>query len=177
MRIALLPTALLAASVALLPACAPKFNSEKDRTVFDHDAMSGNNLVDVIDGDPDLSTFARLVKLGGAVQVLQTENPYFTVFAPSNAAFEELPDGYLDKLEDPANKDLLTAVVTYHITEERMPEAGVPTAVFEALYGNDLNLGQADGKIVVNDATVVRAGLKASNGIVHVIDRVLIPQQ
>ncbi len=105
--------------------------------------MSGNNLVDVIDGDPELSTFARLVKLGGAVQVLQTENPYFTVFAPSNAAFEELPDGYLDKLEDPANKDLLTAVVTYHITEERMPEAGVPTAVFEALYGNDLNLGQA----------------------------------
>ncbi|BAM02973.1 fasciclin domain-containing protein [Phycisphaera mikurensis] len=172
-----LPAVLLLAATGGLAACAPKYNTERDRTVFDHDAASGNNLIDVLDAELDLTTFARLVKLGGAVQVLQTENPFFTVFAPADAAFDALPAGYLEKLEDPANKELLTAVVTYHVTEEKMPDGGVPDAVFESLYGNDLNLASTGGEIVVNDAKVVRAGLEASNGVVHVIDRVLIPQQ
>ena len=168
---------LLVASVAASPACAPKFNSPGDRTVADHDALSGESLVAVIVGDPELSTFAGLVKLSGATQVLQLENPYFTVFAPSNDAFDALPEGYLDKLTDPANRELLTAVVTHHVLEERMASGAIPTVVFESLYGNDVNLGRDGDRIVINDATVVRADLEASNGVVHVIDKVLIPQR
>ena len=176
MRTLLLPAVLLAAAT-LATGCAPKFNTENDRTPYDHDALSGNNLWDLVNADPELSTFAGLVKLAGAVQILQEENPYFTVFAPHNDAFDDLPEGWLDQLRDPGNHEFLVAVVTHHILEERMPTGEIPDEVFETLYGNTVNLGSKGGETVINHATVMTPDMDASNGIVHVIDAVLIPQR
>ncbi|SPH18585.1 Immunogenic protein MPB70 [Defluviimonas aquaemixtae] len=151
-----------ASIVAVVAACVPMSEQEPD-------------IVDIAASNDDFSTLVAAVQAAGLVDTLKGDGP-FTVFAPTNAAFAALPAGTLDDLLKPENKASLTAILTYHV---------VPGAVTsDQLAGKRLNVETVEGSSVqvdgrtgvrVNNANVTAADIKASNGVIHVIDRVLLP--
>ncbi len=121
----------------------------------------------------DLSTLVAAVDAAGLVPTLQGDGP-FTVFAPTNEAFAALPDGLLDQLLLPCNQDALSQILTYHVVAAKVPSSDVTAGDVETVQGGTITLG-TDGGVTVNDATVTTADVEASNGVVHVIDGVLVP--
>lgn len=119
-----------------------------------------------------LSTFNKLAADAGLTDTLNGTGPY-TVFAPSDAAFKALPAKTLDELK--ANKEQLKAVLSYHITAANITIANAKTGKVKTLQGTDISLALAGSFLTVEDALVEQADLTASNGVVHVIDRVLLP--
>ncbi|MBI1238486.1 MAG: fasciclin domain-containing protein [Alphaproteobacteria bacterium] len=143
----------------------------------DMHAAATPTVVGVAAANEDFSTLVAAVKAAGLVDTLNGDGP-FTVFAPTNAAFAALPEGTLETLLKPENKDQLVSILTYHV---------VPGAVMAAdLAGTTSNVATVQGATVkvdgttgvkVNDATVTTADIKASNGVIHVIDKVILPPQ
>jgi uncharacterized surface protein with fasciclin (FAS1) repeats len=119
------------------------------------------------------TTLTKLVTDAGLVETLQGPGP-FTVFAPTDDAFAEVAPEILTLLS--ANKELLTQVLTYHVVRGAVLAADVTTGAVPSVQGEDLALVVAGGKVTVNGANVTTADIAASNGIIHVIDAVLIPQ-
>jgi len=139
-------------------------------------AASGN-LVAVIKADPDLSTFAKLAEAAGFAETFSGNGP-MTVLAPSNAAFAKLPADQLAQLQKPENVAQLQQVILYHVIPAAAPASAlkgtageVPSARADAKLKVD-GTGEA---LKVNGAAVTRADLRASNGVVHVVDAVLMP--
>lgn len=136
----------------------------------------GDDIVDIAAGNEDFSTLVAAVSAAGLVETLKSEGP-FTVFAPTNAAFAALPEGTVETLLKPENKDQLIKVLTYHV---------VPGAVTsDQLAGSRLNVATVQGQTVhvdgtngvkVNKSTVTAADIMATNGVIHVIDSVLLPK-
>jgi uncharacterized surface protein with fasciclin (FAS1) repeats len=106
---------------------------------------------------------------------LSGEGP-FTVFAPTDEAFESLPEGVLDTLLLPENQDLLVKILTYHVVAEAVRSEDIATHGMTTLEGNDLEV-MVEDSIKVNEATILLADVEASNGIIHVIDQVMIPPE
>ena len=130
-------------------------------------------IVDVAAGNEDFSTLVELVTTAGLVDTLSGEGP-FTVFAPTNEAFADLPQFAVDYLL--ANPDALTSVLTYHVVDGAVMSADVADGMVASLdMGNELTLKVDDMGVAVNDAHVVMADVAASNGVIHAIDTVLIP--
>ncbi len=138
-------------------------------------------IVEIAAGNADFSTLVSLVEAAGLVDVLNSEGP-FTVFAPTNAAFEDLPKAALDYLA--ANPEALTRVLTYHVVSGAVMSADVTTmmapsmemaAVGADMMGSELNIVVSDMGITVDGAQVVAADIVASNGVIHVIEHVLVP--
>lgn len=133
-------------------------------------------LVDIVDtavAAGSFNTLAQALTAANLVETLKGEGP-FTVFAPTDAAFAALPEGALDALlADPAE---LTRVLTYHVVSGRVDAATV-TGLSEAatVAGPNVAIEVVDGMVKINDATVTTADVMASNGIIHVIDTVLMP--
>jgi len=122
------------------------------------------------------TTLAKALQAAGLVETLKGPGP-FTVFAPTDAAFAKLPSGTLDDLLKPENKDQLRAVLTYHVVPGKIMAADLAGKKTNAktVEGSSLAI-DATGKVVkVNDATVTKADVAASNGVIHVIDGVLLP--
>ena len=123
----------------------------------------------------NFKTLAAALKAGGLIDTLKGNGP-FTVFAPTDEAFAKLPAGTLDDLLKPENKDKLVAILTYHVVPAKAMAkdvAGMTEA--KTVNGKEVKLKSADGKVMVNDSTVVKADIEASNGVIHVIDAVLMP--
>jgi uncharacterized surface protein with fasciclin (FAS1) repeats len=121
-----------------------------------------------------LSTLVAAVKAAGLVETLQGEGP-FTVFAPTNEAFAALPEGTLESLLKPENKDQLVAILTYHVVSGKVMAADLSDGMKAAtVNGAEVTVTTADGARV-NGASVVIADVEASNGVVHVINTVLLP--
>ena len=144
-------------------------------------------VVDVAVGSPDHTTLVQAVTAAGLAETLQGAGP-FTVFAPTNAAFAALPEGALADLLKPENKDKLVAVLGCHVVEAKAMAADVAkmitdgggTAEITTLGKCRLTATTADGKVMIGGAggtpiTVTAADLEAKNGVVHVIDGVLLP--
>ena len=140
------------------------------------DDVSEKNVVKVAIGSPDHTTLVAAVQAAELVDVLSNAGP-FTVFAPTNAAFDALPAGTVDGLLKPEKKADLANILQYHVTT---------SSYSEAMFRDGMVLGMAnggkctvkvgaDGKIMINDANVLGA-VKASNGMVYVIDKVLLPK-
>lgn len=109
------------------------------------------------------------------VETLQGQGP-FTVFAPTDAAFAKLPAGTVETLLKPENKSQLVAVLTYHVVAGKVPAASVvKIKAAETVNGQRVDIKVLDGKVRIDQATVVTADLQCSNGIIHVIDQVLLP--
>lgn len=125
-------------------------------------------------GNPDLSTLASAVEAAGLTSTLQGKGP-FTVLAPTNAAFDALPTGVLDALLLPENKDTLAKVLTYHVIPGTVAAADVASGPAPSVEGSELTLANDGGAITVNGANVLTADVAAANGVVHVIDQVLVP--
>ena len=136
-------------------------------------AAAAGTIVEVAAGNPDFSTLVAAVQAAGLAETLSGTGP-FTVFAPTNEAFEALPAGLLDKLLLPENKDALTAILTYHVVAAEVPSSAVEAGKAASVEGSELTLA-TDGGVTVDGATVVTADVEASNGVIHVIDKVLVP--
>lgn len=151
-------------------------------------SAQSTDVVDVAIGSKDHTTLVAAVKAAGLVETLKGKGP-FTVFAPTNAAFGNLPKGTLETLLKPENKGTLAGILTYHVIAGNVDAAtltglikkGKGTAVVKTVNGQELKASVKDGKVIIEDATggkatVVAADLKASNGVVHVTDAVSLPK-
>jgi uncharacterized surface protein with fasciclin (FAS1) repeats len=131
-------------------------------------------IVDIAAGNPDFSTLVAALKAAGLVETLSGEGP-FTVFAPTNEAFAKLPEGKVSSLlaDIPALKNILT----YHVVSGKVMASDVVGLKSAAtVQGTEVNINVVDGSVKLNDsATVTATDIEASNGVVHVIDTVLIP--
>lgn len=147
----------------------------------DQAAQTPGTIVVVASDTPSLSTLVTAVKAAELVDTLQAEGPY-TVFAPTNAAFDALPDGTLDDLLKPENKEQLKAVLTYHVVPGQVLAGDLKDGQeITTVQGGTLTVSIMDGKAYIVDATgnkamVEQADVNADNGVVHVIDSVLLPE-
>jgi uncharacterized surface protein with fasciclin (FAS1) repeats len=121
-------------------------------------------------------TLIAAVQAAGLEDTLKSPGP-FTVFAPSDDAFEKLPPGTVESLLKPENKDKLKAILTYHVVSGKvMASEAVKLSSAKTVNGKELTLDASSGKLVVNGATVTQADIAASNGVIHVIDAVVLPE-
>lgn len=141
-----------------------------------NEAMGSEDIVALAQGNQDLSTLVDAVTAADLVSTLQGEGPY-TVFAPTNAAFEALPPAELNRLLKPANKDELANILTYHVVAGDVKAADLSDGqMVDTVQGEQLEVSISDdGTVMIGDATVVTPDVAASNGTVHVIDSVLVP--
>lgn len=165
-------------AVSLWTACsAPKEETtEEVMEVIEEAPAVSNTVVDIAVGSPDHTTLVAAVQAAELAGTLSGDGP-FTVFAPTNAAFAALPEGTVEDLLKPENKDALTGVLTFHVVSGNVMSGDLSDGqVVTTLNGQTLTVSIADGKVSINGANVVAADLAGSNGVVHVIDAVLLPQ-
>lgn len=133
------------------------------------------DIVDTAIASDDFDTLVAAVTAAGLVDTLKSEGP-FTVFAPTDAAFAELPDGTVDTLLEPANVGELASVLTYHVVPSAVLSGELSDGMtVETVSGGTLTIGVTADGVTVNDATVTTADIETSNGVIHVIDSVLLP--
>ena len=132
-----------------------------------------NDIVQTAINAGNFTTLATALKTAGLVDALKGDGP-FTVFAPTDEAFKNLPDGALDNLLK--DKEALKNVLLYHVVSGNVSSKDVVTLdKATTLNGSDIKIKTTDGKVMINDADVTGADVMASNGIIHVIDKVLLP--
>ena len=175
----------VAASVAVAALSLSACSSSSDTATSETSAASSpsaaatsapaaaGTIVEVASSNPDFSTLVTAVKAAGLVETLNGTGP-FTVFAPTNAAFDALPAGVLDKLLLPANKESLTKILTYHVIPAKVMAADVTAGQVATVEGSKVTIATADG-VKVDKATVTATDVAATNGVIHVIDQVLVP--
>ena len=134
---------------------------------------AAGTIVEVASSNADFSTLVTAVKAAGLVETLSGTGP-FTVFAPTNEAFAALPAGLLDKLLLPANKEALTKILTYHVIPAKVMAADVKAGKVKTAEGSELTIA-TEGGVKVDKANVTATDVAASNGVIHVIDQVLVP--
>ena len=137
-------------------------------------AQSEPSIVDIASSSDNFSTLVQAVQAANLVETLQGEGP-FTVFAPTNQAFAMLPDGIVEFLLQPENKDLLVDVLTYHVALGKVTSDQLETGAVEALNG-DLSIMVSDSNVMVNNSNVIQPDVEASNGVIHAVDQVLLPE-
>ncbi len=142
--------------------------------------VGGAQAADIVDTAVEAGSFSTLVsavEAAGLVETLKGEGP-FTVFAPTDDAFAALPDGTLDSLVQEENRDQLTAILTYHVVPGRVMsgDAAGQTVELDTVQGQSLTVDGTGGAVTVDGATVVQADIAADNGVIHVIDAVLLPE-
>ncbi len=135
----------------------------------------GSDIVDVAMSAGQFNTLAAALDAAGLVGTLKGEGP-FTVFAPTDAAFAKLPEGTVESLLEPENKDQLVSILTYHVVAGKLPAADVVNlSGATTVNGADVTIAVVGDNVRVNDATVIKTDIDASNGIIHVIDSVILP--
>ncbi len=137
-------------------------------------ASASDTVVNVAEGNKDFSTLVSLLKKAGLVSALEGKGP-FTVFAPTNEAFSGVPKADLDALL--ANPEKLKAVLLYHVVSGDITSNKIKPGMVKTLSGQDVDITVKEGKVFVNNAEVIKADVKASNGVIHVINHVLIPKE
>lgn len=158
---------ILAAKAALFTTAAVAGHHEEMATKKD--------IVDTAVAAGQFETLAAALGAAGLVDTLKGDGP-FTVFAPTDAAFAKLPEGTVESLLKPENKEKLVAILTYHVVPGKVDSGAVVKLTgATTVNGADIDIAVADGSVMINDATVVKADIDASNGIIHVIDTVIIP--
>jgi len=157
--------------LALLPAllCALVLGSSRAKA---------DDIVDVAAAAPNFKTLVAAVKAAGLVDTLKGDGP-FTVFAPTDAAFAKLPKGTVESLLKPENKAKLVAILTYHVVKGKVMAAdvmklksGTQVATVE---GKSIVIKHGKAGVMVNNARVIKTDIEASNGVIHVIDTVIMP--
>jgi uncharacterized surface protein with fasciclin (FAS1) repeats len=147
-------------------------NDEKDHPKDNADM----DIVELASATDFLSTLVAAVEAGDLVDVLKGDGPY-TVFAPTDEAFSKLPAGTLETLLAPENKDQLIQILTYHIVPEKISSSDLRDgAKVKTVQGQEIRVSLKDGKAMINNAEVTAADIEATNGVVHVIDAVILPE-
>ena len=188
---------LIACSGLILMSCGEKKKEQAEETmeavteevteVVEVEATTPN-IVEVAAGNDSFSTLVAAVTAADLAGTLSGEGP-FTVFAPTNDAFAKLPEGTVESLLEPENKEALTGILTYHVVSGKFDAAAVIEAInsnngtftVTTVQGGAIDLSLSDGNVVLTDAkggtaTVVIADVAASNGVIHAIDTVVMPE-
>lgn len=139
-----------------------------------HDTGSSKTIAAIAASDPQFSTLVAALTAAGLVDELKKAGP-FTVFAPTNDAFAKLPAGVVESLLKPENIEKLKKILLSHVVGALVMAADVKTGDAETLAKTKIPLASENGKVMVGDANVTKADIKASNGVIHVIDAVIIP--
>ena len=135
----------------------------------------GKDIVDTAVAAGSFNTLAKALQAADLIDTLKGAGP-FTVFAPTDEAFAKLPAGTLDDLLKPENKEKLKAILTYHVVPGKVMAAqAMKLKSAKTVNGKDVTIKTEGGKVLINDATVTKADITASNGVIHVIDTVLLP--
>jgi uncharacterized surface protein with fasciclin (FAS1) repeats len=137
-------------------------------------AKTAGTIVDVAAANGSFKTLVKAVKAAGLAETLSGKGP-FTVFAPTDAAFAALPKGTLETLLKPENKEKLKKVLTYHVVSGSVMSTAIKPGKVNTVEGSPVTLAVAGKTVMVNSAKVTAADVKASNGVIHVIDKVLLP--
>jgi len=155
---------LVAVAVLMFGSVQAFSGSDKNKDIVDTAAAAGS-----------FNTLVAAVQAAGLEETLRGEGP-FTVFAPTDEAFAALPEGTVENLLKPENKDQLIAILTYHVVPGKVTSKDV-VKVKEAksVNGKGIPIAVNDGKVNVDNATVVQVDIMASNGVIHVIDAVMLP--
>lgn len=176
--------AMVAVSAITLAACSSSSDEASSETAAatsqeaPADDMAGEQvgagtIVEVASNTEGFSTLVAAVQAAGLVDTLNGAGP-FTVFAPTDEAFAALPPGLVDALLLPENKDVLTKILTYHVVPGAVMAADVTDGEVATVEGQNVTLSTADG-VSINNAKVVQADVVADNGVIHVIDAVILP--
>lgn len=137
-------------------------------------ATQTGTIVDVASSNPAFTTLVQAVQAAGLVETLSGEGP-FTVFAPTNEAFAALPKGTLEKLLQPENRETLRKVLTYHVVSGNLKSKDIRAGQVATVEGSPVSVQVRTKNITVNNARVMTPDVAASNGVIHVIDRVILP--
>jgi uncharacterized surface protein with fasciclin (FAS1) repeats len=141
------------------------------------DVVAPKNIVETAIASPDHTTLVTAIKAAGLAETLSGAGP-FTVFAPTNAAFAKLPAGTVETLVKPESKTKLTGILTYHVVAGAVKAADLKDGQkIKTLQGEELTVAIKDGKVMINGALVTAADLANSNGVIHVVDAVLMPKK
>lgn len=193
MKITKIITLLLVGSLVTVYSCAKNADKKKEEKVVIEEMpeakeMEAKTIVGVAADNENFTTLVAAVTAADLVGTLNSAGP-FTVFAPVNAAFDKLPEGTLATLLMPENKEMLTSILTYHVVSGTFTAAAVIKAItdndgkfaVETVQGGILTASLLEGKVILTDtkgnvSTVVIADVAASNGIVHAIDSVVMPE-
>jgi transforming growth factor-beta-induced protein len=139
-------------------------------------AAETKDIVDTAVGAGSFNTLVAAVKAAGLVETLKGKGP-FTVFAPTDEAFAKLPPGTLDDLLKPENKSKLAAILTYHVVAKKvMAKDVVKMKSAKTVNGQSLTISMKDKDVMVDNAKVVKTDIVCSNGVIHVIDAVVLPK-
>lgn len=159
---------------AIIPASLSAYGS-KSADKKQYEAAAQMDLVDTAVSAGSFSTLATALQTAGLVETLKGEGP-FTVFAPTDEAFAKLPEGTVASLLKPENRDQLVSILTYHVVPGKV-EANQVVNLDSAssVEGSKLQIKTKDNTVYVDKATVLKTDVRASNGVIHVIDSVLIP--
>ena len=181
-------TAALVMSVAGMASVAQAATAAASVMVGGAPMLPTKDIIDNAVNSKDHTTLVAAVKAAGLVETLKGAGP-FTVFAPTNAAFAALPAGTVDTLLKPESKAMLSGILTYHVVAGKVDAAaltkmitdGKGTASFKTVAGGTLTAKTAGGKVMITDekggsATVTIADVYQSNGVIHVVDKVLLPK-
>jgi uncharacterized surface protein with fasciclin (FAS1) repeats len=179
-RIALLSAAAFSALAMTTTLIAPLRATEKTVMVGGAAMFPSKNIIQNAVNSKDHTTLVTAVKAAGLVQTLEGKGP-FTVFAPTNAAFGKLPAGTVDNLVKPENKTMLTKILTYHVEPGRLEASDLTDGkMLKTVEGEQLAVKRDGGKIWIVDAKggssmVTISNVNQSNGVIHVVDTVLMP--
>jgi len=167
----------LAAIAAVLFSAAPALAGHHKHGDGD-EKKDKPSIVEIASSHDDFSTLVTALKAADLVDALSEKGKKFTVFAPTNAAFDKLPDGTLESLLKPENKEKLRSILLYHVASGKVKaKKVVEMDAVQTLQGSSLNV-QVDGDTVkVDNANVVKTDIWASNGVIHVIDAVAVPSE
>ena len=196
MKKSLLPIALLASATLMFTACNEGAKTETETTTTDTSVVvveepkmeepgvmvgganmvPSKNIVENAAGSSDHTTLVAAVKAADLAATLSGAGP-FTVFAPTNAAFDKVPKATLESLLTPEKKADLTKILTYHVVPGALKAADLKDGQkLKTVQGQELTVSVKDGKVMVNGATVTTADVVSSNGVTHVVDAVLMPK-
>lgn len=184
------PVTLFAIALLLLPACTERTDTEGEANTEDtattqqgrtsSDSSQDSSIVQIIAQHERFSTLATAFDSAGLIERLRSSGPY-TVFAPTNDAFDDLPEGALDELLLSGSRDRLAAILNYHIVEgENDADELQRRSSITTLDGANLEITRQGDRVVLdpddgNSATILETDIPASNGIIHVVDAVLMP--
>jgi uncharacterized surface protein with fasciclin (FAS1) repeats len=172
-RTALLTVAIAALSVGAAPIEAGNCSSSDARQASAH--ADRPDIVDTAVAAGSFQTLAAALGVADLVDVLKGEGP-FTVFAPTDAAFAKLPEGTVEDLLKPKNREKLVAILTYHVVPGNVKAAdAVKAKRATTVEGSKVEIGIEKGRLTVDNATIIDTDIEASNGVIHVIDEVIIP--
>lgn len=167
-------------ALSVSPALADNNTDMKDSSMemeempMGESSAEAGNIVEVASGNETFSTLAQAIEAAGLADTLSDSSASYTVFAPTNEAFDQLPEGTLEYLLKPENKEVLQQVLSYHVLPEAVASSEISGGEVDSLDGG-LVTQVTDQGVTVNNASVVTPDIQANNGVIHAVNRVLLP--